>query len=197
MVPLELVLTRTQEAAICISRLAAYPTGFEFEVLAIAAPGQEELDELDPMMFGPHRRLAMRRSKQEAIPPELLRIGVQFADGSKATNLGGLPGFQQDEEPPAAPVMHTGGGGGGGGHWRYSHWVWPLPPPGPLSFVCEWPAAGIPLTRKEIDAKLILDAAKRAQPIFPESGGTQSGSWTTYAPLQSIKPRPEPPSTVP
>jgi hypothetical protein len=47
-------------------------------------------------------------------------------------------------------------------------WVWPLPPAGRLALVCEWPAAGILLTRHEIDAQLILDAASRAQRLFAD-----------------------------
>jgi hypothetical protein len=34
--------------------------------------------------------------------------------------------------------------------------------------VCEWPAMGIPLTRSELDAQPILDAATRAQVIFSD-----------------------------
>ena len=73
-------------------------------------------------------------------------------------------------------------GGGGGGRWRQSYWVWPLPPSGPLAFVCEWSAASIPVTRREIDAQLVLDAAERAQQIFeagPRSEG--GGNWTSFA----------------
>ena len=44
----------------------------------------------------------------------------------------------------------------------------PLPPAGKLAFVCEWPAAGIPLTRHEIDAQIILDAASHAQQLFTD-----------------------------
>ena len=47
-------------------------------------------------------------------------------------------------------------------------WVWPLPPAGPLVFVCEWPKYRIPLTRKEIDAGLIRDAAKLMIELWPE-----------------------------
>ena len=162
-VALELVLAHSEKAAVCITRLAAYPTGFEFDVLAITAPEQTELD-LDPMLFGPYHHRPRRPGGE--LPPELLRIGVQFADGAKATNTGG-GGYDQD--PPPGPVMHSGGGGGGGGEWRQTEWVWPLPPPGPLNFVCEWPAAEIPLTRANLDAKVILDAAARAQIIFPEA----------------------------
>ena len=46
--------------------------------------------------------------------------------------------------------------------------VWPLPPPGPVSFVCELPARGIPESRVEVDAQLILDAAGRAIRLWPE-----------------------------
>ena len=93
------------------------------------------------------------------MPDDLLRVGVQFSDGRKATNTGGFPHRPPDFEiPPLGPVMHGGGGGGGERHWHQSQWVWPLPPGGPLAFVCQWPAAGIPLTRRELDAQLIFDA---------------------------------------
>jgi hypothetical protein len=162
-IPLELVLARSEKAAVCITRLAAYPTGFEFDVLALAAPGHAELD-LDPMLFGPYHHRARRPGGE--LPPELLRVGVRFADGTKATNTGGV-GYDQD--PPPGPVMFSGGGGGGGGQWRQTEWVWPLPPSGPLTFVCEWPAAQIPLTRTDLDAQAVLDAAARAEIIFPEA----------------------------
>jgi hypothetical protein len=85
--------------------------------------------------------------------------------------LGGFP--SELDEPPDGPVMRFASSGGGGGQWHQSEWVWPLPPRGPIAFVCEWPAAGIPLTRREIDAQLILDAAARARIIFPEERSTQ------------------------
>ncbi len=187
-VALELVLARNEKVAVCVTRLAGYPTGFEFDLVTMAAPGQRELD-LDPMLFGRRRRL-VRRGEQE-LDPELLRIGVQFADGAKATNTGG---FYHDQEPPAGPVMHSGGGGGGGSSWRQHMWVWPLPPPGPVAFVCEWPTVKIPLSRAELDAQTILDAAGRAQVIFPEPDHSSSeGNWTSYAPIQNIRPSAQPP----
>jgi hypothetical protein len=48
------------------------------------------------------------------------------------------------------------------------YWVWPLPPPGPLTFVVEWPAHGIAESRAELDTQPILDAAARAIQVFPE-----------------------------
>jgi len=159
-VEFERVLAQTDKVAVCVTRLAAYPTGFEFDLVTMTADDQ---DDLDPMLFRQHHHL--HRGATEGIPPELLRLGVQFADGSKATNTGG---FHHDREPPAGPVMQAGGGSGGGGSWRQTHWVWPLPPPGPLVVVCEWPAMNIAVSRTELDAQTILDAATRARVIFSD-----------------------------
>ena len=49
--------------------------------------------------------------------------------------------------------------------------MWPLPPAGPLEFVCEWPAFGIAESRAGIDAQLILDAARRSVRLWPENEG--------------------------
>lgn len=188
-VALELVLAQTEKVAVYVARLLAYPSGFEFDLMTVAAPGRHEL-EFDPMLFGHHRH--RRRGQQEGIDPELLRFGVQFADGSKATNIGG---FHHDQDPPPGPVMHSGGGGGGGGDWHQSQWVWPLPPPGPVSFVCEWPAAEIALSRAEIDAQTILDAAGRAQVLFADHRPGYSSTHSTISigqPQPLDKPRPEP-----
>lgn len=179
-VPLELALARTDRFAVFATRLAAYPEGFEFDLLALAAPGQDEEDLPDPMLFGPGRHHLRRRGGE--IPDDFLRIGVQFSDGRKATNTAGFPPAPPDfQTPPQAPVMTGGGGGGGGRQWHQSEWVWPLPPAGPLAFVCQWPAAGIPLTRQEIDAQVILDASARAQVLFPtEEEDGPGSSWVSY-----------------
>lgn len=153
-VALDLVLARTDRVAVCVTRIGAYPTGFEFELRTYSASAEQDLD---PLLF---ERLRRRGS---GLPPELLRIGVQFSDGRKATNVR----EHHDLSEPDGPVMNSGGGGGGGGEWHQSIWVWPLPPPGPLVVACEWPDGGIPLTRHELDAQVILDAAGRAQALFP------------------------------
>src|SRR5690242_9129333 len=52
-VALEIVLAQTARVAICMTRLAGYPTGFEFDVVTFAAPGHDV--DLDPMLWGVHR----------------------------------------------------------------------------------------------------------------------------------------------
>jgi hypothetical protein len=159
-VPIERVLARTDRVAVCVTRIAAYPTGFELDLLAMITPDE---DDFDPMLF--HRHAFLRSGGVDEIPPEILRFGVQFADGSRATNTGG---FQREQRRPTPPVMHQAGGHGGGGQWRHTYWVWPLPPPGSLTLVCEWPAMNIALTECELDAQPILDGAERAQVIFSD-----------------------------
>jgi hypothetical protein len=167
-IALELVVARTERVVVCVARLGAYPTGFELDLVTIASG---ESDELDPFLFGQGLRGRTRRRESQAaagIPPEKLRFGIEFADGTKATNTSRSLG-RPLEEPPTGPLLTSGGGSGGGGNFRQSIWVWPLPPAGKLAFVCEWPVAGIPLTRQEIDAQPILDAASRAQQFFTEA----------------------------
>jgi len=75
--------------------------------------------------------------------------------------------------------MQHQGGGGGGSEWRQRLWVWPLPPPGPLTFACEWPAAGIELTLVETDAQLVIDASERAQQLFEHTADGDGASWSS------------------
>ncbi len=159
-VPIERVLARTDRVAVCVTRIAAYPTGFELDLLAMITPDE---DDFDHMLF--HRNALLGSGAVDEIPPEILRFGVQFADGSRATNTGG---FQRGQRRPTPPAMQQAGGHGGGGQWRHTYWVWPLPPPGSLTLVCEWPAMNIALTECELDARLILDGAERSQVIFSD-----------------------------
>jgi len=175
-VGLELVLARTPALAVCVTRVSAYATGFELDVLTFGS--SEAGEELDHPFF--MRRRGPRGARDEGS----LRFGVQFSDGGKATNMGG-PRPLRFEEQPQGPVLTGHGGGGGGSRWSQQFWVWPLPPPGQLALVCEWPAVSIPLTRHEIDAQLILDAAGRAQEIFAP-GPQGGGRWSSYAPLAPV-----------
>lgn len=171
-VAVELLLARTDRVAVALSGLRAFSTGFSFGIATIGAPDLGE--ELDPFLFGaPHGRPAAGDG---------LRYGVEFADGRRATSQSWKPPSR--EEPPQ-PVMHSGGGGGGGGNWHQDVWVWPLPPAGGMAFVLDWEAAGIPLTRHEIDAGLILEASKRAVTLFdysvlppwPDAGSGDGPEW--------------------
>lgn len=92
---------------------------------------------------------------------------MQFADGSIVTNLSRRP-FPEPDGEPTGPLLVESGGGGGGRRYDFSYWIWPLPPPGPVTFVCQWPAYGIEESRAQIDARRLLDAAERSVELWPE-----------------------------
>jgi hypothetical protein len=159
-VGLELVLARTADAAVLVRNVVAYPTGVDF-VLAVRKRRFDAEGFYDPL----GRHPPMRR--REWIPDEVLRFGVQLSDGSKATTVDAprWPGAGEEATPP---VLTPHGGGGGGARWDMSFWLWPLPPPGPLAFVVEWPSEGISETRVEVDADVLRDAAGRAEKLWDE-----------------------------
>jgi hypothetical protein len=180
-VAVELLIAGNQAAAVYIGRCAAYQEGFEFELRVIAS-GSDPSVELDPSLNGVYHRPGRPPGSSYE---EMLRFGVEFSDGRKATNVGGRHPLSDDE--PTEPVLQGQGGGGGGLRWRQDFWMWPLPPPGPLSFVCEWPAAGIPLTRAQVDGQALIDAAARAQQLFPSQDDDEFGWNATSGIFQIVR----------
>jgi hypothetical protein len=166
-VPLGLVLARTDDVAVAVGGVVAYPNGLE---LSLAVRTRRVLEGPLHLPYHPHRR-------RDPLAPDVFRFGVQFADGRKATTLGEPFGRAFAEEAPDI-VLISHGGGGGGRRWDQSFWLWPLPPAGTLSFVCEWPAFGIELTRHDIDADLVLEAAARAVVLWPEDDDGDDDAYT-------------------
>jgi hypothetical protein len=186
-VPLRLVLARTDSVAVALVGAVAYTVGTAF-TLAVRSQRHDEslLDEPWEMPFGHHH---MHRRPGGDIAPEVLRFGVQFSDGGKATTLSGAMPFArpgEEEEEPAGPVLTPGGGGGGPGQWDSEFWLWPLPPPGALTFAVEWPKQQIELTTQEVDAELILEASKKSEVLWPDAGGSGGGFHSNLIVLQKL-----------
>jgi hypothetical protein len=169
-------VARSHQAAVWIATATAFPSGVEF---ALELRWRPEMFEVVSRGAPWH----YRPSEGGELPDELFRAGFQFPDGSKVTTLSrglGLPaptamvesGAKQE---PEGPVLMPRGGGGGAQSWSHGLWLWPLPEAEPLSFVCEWPALGIVLTRTEIDLAPIHDAAGRSQLLWEDDGPPVSG----------------------
>jgi hypothetical protein len=81
-----LILARTENIAVALIDAVAYSTGIEF-TLAVLRRLPREPDRFEHPFgrFGHGPRAAQER------PPELLRFGVQFQDGRKATTLAPRP----------------------------------------------------------------------------------------------------------
>lgn len=178
--PVDLTLARTADVVVFVRGILAYENGFEFEV-EMRCRNWEVSESMGDAFHGypPFRRRPGDVAGE--IPPERFRFGIQYPDGSKATNLdSGFGGGYGDEPEP--PVLWERGGSGGGTQWQQRYWVWPLPPAEPFAFVCEWPAAEIPLTHVEVDGAQIVDASRRAEELWPREPRsrrfrTSMGSW--------------------
>ena len=155
-----LLLGRTGQVAVAVTGLSAFSAGIEIFLTARIRPGACHPGEHLP--GGPGDLAAARRS---------FRFGLQFSDGSKAAGSpgGGRPG--RGSEPGRGRSCTRSPGGGGPHSFVSRWWTWPLPPAGPLEFVCEWPAFGIAESRAGIDAQLVLDAARRSVRLWPENEG--------------------------
>src|SRR5437899_576501 len=99
-----------------------------------------------------------------------LRPARQWVGLGPLPDGGAAPWPARDSEPPG-PLLYPFAGGAGPHSFISRWWTWPLPPAGPLEFVCEWPAFGIAESRAGIDARLVLDAARRSIRLWPESEG--------------------------
>ena len=154
-----LLLARTDQVAVAVTGLSAFSAGIEIFLTARIRPSAEHPEEHLP--GGPRDLAASRRS---------FRFGLQFSDGGKAAGGPGAGRPDRDSEP-AGPVLYPFAGGGGPHSFISRWWTWPLPPAGPLEFVCEWPAFGIAESRAGIDPQTILDAARRRIRLWPENQG--------------------------
>lgn len=170
LVPLRAVLARTDQIAVAVLGVTAYTTGFSL-TLALRSRSSVGLEGYDPIMFGSFGHGAMQRPLGTELPPELLRFGVQFADGRKATTLGASVPWgvgTVTEEEPTGPILSPSGGDGGDGEWNEEYWLWPLR--GTLTFGIEWPSKGIELSLLEVDAAPIIDASRSSEVLWPDTG---------------------------
>jgi hypothetical protein len=135
---------RSGQTAVAITGVWAYSNGFEFFVTRLIRPDAPGFDE-DPVPGAPRGILAERQSFQ---------ISLQLADGSKV-----LSGRSGGDAEPAGPILRSRGGGGSSHRVVLRWWAWPLPPSGPLTFICP---LGSGETQVTMDAQLILDASQHS-----------------------------------
>jgi hypothetical protein len=180
-VPIRVVLARTDQVAVAVVGMTAYTTGVSL-TLGLRWLAHRNAEDFYADLERPFGRGAMRRPLAGELPPELRRFGVQFADGRKATTLGGpwRLGSTDDQERPE-PILSRRGGGGSDRELNEQYWLWPLPPPGTLTLAFEWPSKGIELSMKEVDAGLIIVASKSSEVLWPDAHeGTGSSHATLY-----------------
>src|SRR6202034_4037658 len=109
-------------SAVAITGLQAYRNGFEFFVTRLVLSYLVEREPPPPNPGGPPRG------------EEPLKIGVEFADGGQAFTGGWVDMSYADE--PHRPFVYPGGSITRPNRMDGRWWVWPLPPPGRLDFIC-------------------------------------------------------------
>jgi hypothetical protein len=165
-VAVDLVLLRTDEVAVTIGLVRAFPSGFEFTVDSRARRA------------GQGGRIGgfPRRYLPDVETEDGLRLGLEFSDGRRAEVNAPYP--FPDRFDPDALIVTSEGGGGSDRSWHSRFWVYPLPTPGPLSFVATWPAFDVAEVRVDLEADMILSAATRALVLWPEAPGLPSSGST-------------------
>ena len=164
-VPLSVVVGRSEKTVVALQHVTAFSTGVTLDLVA-AARGLRR-SETNRLFHEQHVA-----DYDEGLPDGFLRLGIELADGSRASNVADRRALWRHDAEPRGPVLvQRGGGGGSAGSGRVTmnpaYWLWPLPPAGPLRLFVEWPALGIPLSSAELDSSAVLAAAARSQPLWP------------------------------
>jgi hypothetical protein len=140
--------------AVAITGILAYSNGFEFFYTRLIQPNRRML--LPPNPSG-HLRAE-----------DTFRLGVQFA--------GGRPTFPGNhiqpryETEPSQPFLFPGIRATRRYREDSRWWVWPLPPPGELKFICSLAES---TTQVSMNAQLILDAAQQTIQAWPGKSPTR------------------------
>ncbi|WP_344891259.1 hypothetical protein [Nonomuraea antimicrobica] len=172
-----LALARTPNVAITLPTIQAFSTGCLINVDIVTrrqALSPDDFQALQLSVF-PHMIIGVRADGP--LPGQLLRFGVRFADGAKATTVGQrLDRTQLPQTPPPGPQlslllpgMSMRSGDEDADVLTMGLWLWPSPPRESFEFAVEWPVGGIELSIVELDGAAIADAAQHAAPYWPES----------------------------
>jgi hypothetical protein len=169
-VALDVLLARTPDWAVWIGEGSVTPDGLEFTVTIVGRRSEREPDAMGPLFAG-----------GDGDAP---RFGVGFADGRKAVSGDRVP---LDGSPTRDEiVLWPRGGTGSRRRWSHSLWLWPLPPPGPLTFALRWPQMGLDEVLVEVDSAALREAAGRAVELWPDDRplppppGEGGAGWAAY-----------------
>jgi hypothetical protein len=189
-VPAEVALIRTEQVAVAVGSVRAYPNGFEFTVHVRLRRADESSWPGDSDVFG-------RRQRGTGADGDQLRLGILYADGRRAATTGGRwwpPGDDED----GRLFLQQGGGGGNSQGCDWDFWVHPLPTNGPVTLIASWLHYGVTESQADLDGAAIQAAAGRAVTLWPEGPEPDhGGSWKSQritaesnhdAPSESVRP---------
>jgi hypothetical protein len=163
-VGMTVLLGRTGDAAVGLTQVEAFSSGFRFTLAVRLRQASPQLAHGGLfMLISAHVHPGM-----EVPLEDRLLLGIEYADGRRASTLHDI----RMEGPSAVPdgdqlVLAQQGGGGGELSVDQTFWVAPLPPPGPLTVVLTWPGFGMAESRTVLDGAAIRAAASHSQVLWP------------------------------
>jgi hypothetical protein len=151
-VDVELVVAKTDDVAVVVRHVSAYPDGFSF-VLVI------RLRQPDNTLFEVARTLHFNPRRGNRQSPGNIYLRVELADGRSLT-----PPYtgQHGEEPG----LQSLGGNASAGCFSAEFAASLLPTSGDVVFVCDWARYGIVSARAKVPATRLTTAAARAKPLW-------------------------------
>lgn len=155
-------LVRTDDVVLLLDGFLAYPNGVEFRLLGAIRPVGSVSPLSEIAAWSQSHRAAKTPDGQ--LTDDFMRLAIIFGDGTEWTNVGWRPVFGRDA--PADRMVIERGGHGDDRSFENRWWIWPLPPPGPIAFVCSWPARGIDDARAVIDGDEIRACAADAEVLW-------------------------------
>lgn len=176
--PVSTLLTSTDQAAVVLSGVRVFSNGVEFSVdlkLRRAALSEDDWNELQERASGFSHRRSRRRTSR-------LRVGAQLADGSRLVTDEWVRGAEGGA--PTARLVQSGGSGSGSDRFwtsSWDYWLWPLPPEGLLTIVADWPQLGLAEGSAVVDCGDLISTARRARPIWPDSGPLNGGAQASWS----------------
>jgi len=162
--PLSAVLATTDNVAIALICARIFTDGVEFIIERKIR--RKNMSRIDFRNLTQVDRFMPDEENQAA----RLQYGVLLPDGQKLTSCHSWAEDPHQTQIPPRHSLVTTDGSGGGSDSRYEHhdglWLHPLPPPGLINFVTQWPSGGIKETHTTIDADMILSLASAARPLW-------------------------------
>jgi hypothetical protein len=176
-------VARSANVVVRLLTIRAFRPGCMLDVEVVSRQGTLSGDDWWNLHMSVYGGLLGKRGGAR-LPDKLLRLGVRYADGTKATTIGANRRRAPTcDDPPAGPLLSWSPGGSGATRHgdeevSFSHfglWLWPLPPGETFEFAVEWPFGGIGLTIIELDGAAIVAAAGRSASCWPDSEPTEEG----------------------
>jgi len=105
---------------------------------------------------------ALAKDNAWRLRDEAPRFGIVWPDATVVLPDAGLPAAT---DQPDGPCLVDRGD---------SYWLWPLPPPGKLTLLLDWPAMGIQETTTEIDTRILSEARAEVVHLWDDDSSPAS-----------------------